>query len=83
MIANGALHACFLAQQSPIPLGSDGEFETLLPGKNVSFTATDGDNNTPDWTHALLDGSVHLTDMKEVSSFVMFAALLWRQRPRH
>ncbi len=45
----------------------DGEYETLLSGKNVTFTLAKADPNTPEWTRTLLDGSVHLIDMKEVS----------------
>ena len=55
-------------QQSPISLASDGEFETLLAGKNVSFTVVDGDSAAPEWTRVLLDGAVHLMGMKEVST---------------
>ncbi|TBU29778.1 hypothetical protein BD309DRAFT_654693 [Dichomitus squalens] len=58
--------------QSPISLTSDGEFETLLSGRNVTFTVVDGDSNAPEWRRALLDGSVHLTDMKEASNGVMY-----------
>ncbi|KAI1793041.1 hypothetical protein LXA43DRAFT_1092960 [Ganoderma leucocontextum] len=58
--------------RSPISLATDGEYATLLSGKNVTFTFTKGDANTPEWTHALLDGSVHLIDMKEASNGVLY-----------
>ncbi|KAI0778835.1 hypothetical protein BD413DRAFT_465285 [Trametes elegans] len=57
---------------SPVSLTSSGAHRTLLDGKNVSFTALDGDNSTPEWSRVLLDGSVHLTAMKEASNGVMY-----------
>ena len=45
----------------------NGEYETLLSGKNVTFTVAKRDPDTPEWTRALLDGSVRLIGMKEVS----------------
>ena len=45
----------------------NGEYETLLSGKNVTFTIAKRDPDTPEWTRALLDGSVRLIGMKEVS----------------
>ena len=68
--------------QSQISLASDGEYETLLSGKNVTFTVSGGDKNTPEWTHVVLDGSVRLLGMKEVSSpsirFGIGATGCWR-----
>ncbi|KAM5539982.1 hypothetical protein V8D89_006485 [Ganoderma adspersum] len=61
-----------IISKSPISLGTDGEYETLLSGKNVTFTLTKGDAKTPEWTRALLDGSVRLIDMKEASNGVMY-----------
>lgn len=52
----------------PISLSLDGEYETLLAEKNVTFTLIDdGDNDAPEWSRVLLDGSVRLTGVKEVS----------------
>ena len=49
-------------------MASGAEYETLLPGKNVTFTAAGGDKDAPEWARMVLDGSVRLIGMKEVSS---------------
>ncbi|TFK89866.1 hypothetical protein K466DRAFT_544409 [Polyporus arcularius HHB13444] len=56
----------------PISLTSDGEFETLLDGKNVTFKHIDGDSAAPEWTRVVLDGSVRLTGKKEASNGVLY-----------
>ncbi|RDX46784.1 hypothetical protein OH76DRAFT_1406638 [Lentinus brumalis] len=58
--------------KSPISLTSDGEFETLLDGKNVTFKHIDGDSTAPEWTRVVLDGSVRLTGKKEASNGVLY-----------
>ncbi|KAI0652554.1 hypothetical protein C8Q79DRAFT_897570 [Trametes meyenii] len=59
--------------ESPISLAAPGEFKTLLDGKNVTFTLLEGgDQDAPEWTRVVLDGSVRLTAMKEASNGVMY-----------
>ncbi|KAI0800607.1 hypothetical protein C8Q74DRAFT_1214484 [Fomes fomentarius] len=57
----------------PISLSLDGEYETLLAEKNVTFTIIDdGDKDAPEWSRVLLDGSVRLTGVKEASNGVLY-----------
>lgn len=60
-------HRSTPVQQSPISLAPDSEYETLLPGRNVTFTAVDGGKDAPEWAHVVVDGSVRLIGMREVS----------------
>ncbi|KAI0354654.1 hypothetical protein OH77DRAFT_1404789 [Trametes cingulata] len=57
---------------SPISLATPEGHKTLLGGKNVTFTPTDGDKDAPEWTRVLLDDTVRLTAMKEASNGVLY-----------
>ena len=65
-IRRGA-HGARPVQTSPISLASDSQHQTLLPGKNVTFTVVGSDQNAPEWQRVALDGSVQLIGKKEVS----------------
>ncbi|KAI8990661.1 hypothetical protein BD414DRAFT_413217 [Trametes punicea] len=58
--------------QSPISLDGPKEYETLLDGKNVTFTPEKGDKDAPVWARVLLNGNVRLKGMREASNGVMY-----------
>ncbi|KAI0368906.1 hypothetical protein BV20DRAFT_968704 [Pilatotrama ljubarskyi] len=57
---------------SPISLAAPEGHQTLLDGKNVTFTLVDGDTDAPEWARMLLDGTVRLTAMKEASNGILY-----------
>jgi len=59
-----------IVPQSPISLLST--YPTLLSNKSVSFELTNGDENAPEWTRVLVDGSIRVLGMRKALNGVLY-----------